>query len=280
MATKPMTSAPRGTRNHTLRLFVIALCTLLLVNCYRTPNSVSDPTLYALLWVRTSAEYEALCRQTFNIALEHVRREIKRQGVQTNDKPPAVVMDLDETVLDNSAYNVRLIKGGLRFSHDSWRRWNRENADEITLVPGAKQFIKAIEKEDVKVIFVSNRSIVIKDITTDILLKFDLARKEELLSNDPPKLLLRKLTSSKESRRETVRKHYNIIAFIGDNLGDFSDDFRSPTVNSIDERREKVGAHADQWGTNWFVMPNPLYGYWTRYIDWDEPERHFANTSN
>ncbi len=275
MATKSANVPPRN--HYILRILLIALATLLLVNCYRTSNPVSDPALSALFWMRTAAEYEALCRQTFNAALEHIRREIKSSGAQTSVQPVAVVMDLDETVLDNSAYNVSLIKAGQKYSHQSWQRWNRENADEIRLVPGAKEFIKAVEKEGVKVIFISNRSFVIRDITIDILVKFDLARREELLNDDPPKLLLRKITSSKESRRATVREHYNVIAFVGDNLGDFSDDFRSPVVNSIAERREKVRTHSDNWGTRWFVMPNPLYGYWTRFIDWEQPARSLEN---
>lgn len=269
----------KNTRSQTKPFFLIALSATLLINCQQ--NALADNSvLHALIWMRTSGEYKALCLQTFNIALQHVRVGVRQRHVQTNPKPPAVIMDLDETVLDNTAYNVYLFRAGLKHSPLRWQGWNRENVDKIGLVPGAKAFIKAVENEGARVVFISNRSSTIREITTTILLKFDLARKEELLNDDPPKLLLRKLTSSKESRRAAVREHYNIIAIIGDNLGDFSDDFRSPAINSIEERREQVRAYADEWGTKWFVMPNPLYGYWTRLIDWDHPERHFRSVSH
>ena len=230
-----------------------------------------------LLWMRMSGEYAALCRQTFNVALERVRYEMKtRKG---GSRPAAVIMDLDETVLDNSAYSFFLLRNGLRHHETHWNNWNRDNTDQVGLVPGAKQFIKAVENEGVRIVFVSNRSDTLRDTTVKILLGLELATPAEL--NDPGnvKLLLRKKKSSKQSRRDIVSAKYDVIALLGDNLNDFSDAFRSPTVGSIDERRAAVQRHADQWGMRWFVLPNPIYGYWTRYIDWDETEQYFEHSN-
>lgn len=226
----------------------------------------------ALLWMRTSAEYEALCRQTFNVALERVRHEMKtRKG----SRPAAVIMDLDETVLDNSGYSFFLLSNGLRHHETHWNSWNRENAGQVGLVPGAKEFVKAVEDKGVQIVFVSNRSNTLRDTTRKILLKLDLATEAELADPNAVKLLLRQDTSSKQGRRDTVMSKYDVIALLGDNLNDFSDAFRSPAVGSIDERRATVKGHADQWGTRWFVLPNPIYGYWTRYIEWEKTEQYF-----
>jgi acid phosphatase len=226
----------------------------------------------ALLWMRTSGEYDALCRQAFNVALERVRNDMKtRKG----SRPAAVVMDLDETVLDNSGYSFFLLRNGLRHHETHWNAWNRENTGQVGIVPGVKEFIKAVENEGVQIVYVSNRSTALRDTTIKILLELDLATRAEL--NDPSsvKLLLRERTSSKQSRRDIVTASYDVIALLGDNLNDFSDAFRSPAVNSIDERRGAVKRHTDQWGTRWFVLPNPIYGYWTRYIDWGAVEQYF-----
>jgi 5'-nucleotidase (lipoprotein e(P4) family) len=226
----------------------------------------------ALLWMRTSGEYEALCRQTFNVALERVRNEMQ---TRKEGRAAAVIMDLDETVLDNSGYSFFLLRNGLRHHETHWNSWNRQNIGQVGLVPGAKQFIKAVENEGVRIVFVSNRSSTLRDTTQKILLKLDVATEAELADPNAVKLLLRQNTSSKQSRRDTVMSKYDVIALLGDNLNDFSSAFRSPAVNSIDERRAAVQRHTDQWGIRWFVLPNPIYGYWTRYINWDEVRHYF-----
>lgn len=239
--------------------------------------SDSDSVLRALLWIRTSGEYEALCLQTFNTALTHVRNTVRIPSADNAAKPPAVVMDLDETVLDTSGYSVYLLSNGLKHHEAHWLKWNREHLDQIGLVPGAKQFIKDVENEDVHVVFVSNRSNAGRDDTIQVLRKFDLATQAALDDPNGIKLLLRTNTSSKQSRRDKVTDKYTVIALLGDNLNDFSDDFRSPAVNSIDERRAMVRKHAADWGSRWYVLPNPIYGNWTRYIDWNNVDQYFTN---
>lgn len=241
--------------------------------------SQRDSILRALLWLRTSGEYEAICLQTFNTALRHVRGAVKIHPAGTDTKPPAVVMDLDETVLDTSGYSVYLLSKGLEHDEAHWMTWNQENADQIGLVPGAKQFIKDIEREGVHVVFVSNRQDAGRGGTMQILRKLDLATQAALDDPSGIKLLLRKNSSSKQGRRDIVNEKYTVIALLGDNLNDFSDDFRSPSVNSIDERRAIVRKHAAEWGSRWYVLPNPIYGYWTRYIDWRKPGQYFRQSS-
>jgi acid phosphatase len=240
-------------------------------------TSDHDSVLRALLWLRTSGEYEALCLQTFNTALAYVRNAVRTTSVNRGAKPPAVVMDLDETVLDTSGYSAYLLSNGLKHHEAHWLNWNREHLDQIGLVPGAKQFIKDVEREGVYVVFISNRSNAGRRGTIQVLRRFDLATQAALDHPNAIKLLLRTNTSSKQSRRDKVNDKYTVIALLGDNLNDFADDFRSPAVNSIDERRAMVRKHAADWGSRWYVLPNPIYGNWTRYIDWNNAEQHFNN---
>jgi 5'-nucleotidase (lipoprotein e(P4) family) len=239
--------------------------------------SDSDSLLRALLWLRTSGEYQALCLQTFNAALAQVRAAVKASPASKVAKPFAVVMDLDETVLDTSGYSVYLLNKGLRHHEAHWLKWSREHMDQIGLVPGAKQFIKDVESEGIYVVFISNRSDTGRDGTIRILRKFDVATQAALDDPNGVKLLLRTETSSKQSRRDKVNNKYTVIALLGDNLNDFSNDFRAPAVNSIEERRAMVRKHGADWGSRWYVLPNPIYGNWTRYIDWNNAEQYLEH---
>ncbi|MFQ5994832.1 MAG: 5'-nucleotidase, lipoprotein e(P4) family [Acidiferrobacterales bacterium] len=236
-------------------------------------QSARDSALRGVLWRRTSAEYEALCRQIYHGAWLHVRSELVKRIARP--KPLAVILDLDETVLNNSGYSAHLIQNGLKHSQALWQTWNRNNVDNIGLVPGAKTFIKAVQQKNVHVAFISNRSEKIRDVTVEILVNLGLGEEQDLLDRDTLRLLLRKGSGSKRARRQTVMHNYEVIALLGDNLGDFSDDFRSPTVKSIAERQYKVQQHNARWGTRWFVLPNSTYGYWTRFIDWQRAEVYF-----
>ncbi|MSO23538.1 MAG: hypothetical protein EXQ58_09865 [Acidobacteria bacterium] len=110
---------------------------------------IPPPHLHANLWMQTSAEYQALCRQTFNAALKEFKQAVKsakrRQGrpVGPDKKPLAVVADLDETILDNARFQSEMDvavwanRKDTGYTPDRWKQWERENAEEVGLVPGA-----------------------------------------------------------------------------------------------------------------------------------------------
>ncbi|MBT6712482.1 MAG: hypothetical protein HOB17_01045, partial [Candidatus Marinimicrobia bacterium] len=52
-------------------------------------------------WVTGSDEYKSLCEQTYHLAWQKVK-----ESVDTDIGNLAIVMDLDETVMDNSQYQV------------------------------------------------------------------------------------------------------------------------------------------------------------------------------
>jgi 5'-nucleotidase (lipoprotein e(P4) family) len=239
----------------------------------QTARPAQDHALRALLWMRTSGEYEALCRQIYNSALEHVRRQLQ---ARTAGRPPAVIMDLDETVLDNSAYQAYLSGAGAPHSQARWLEWQSANVHKIGLVPGAREFIQQAEQRGVHVAFITNRPGALREPTIKLLAELGLARSEDLTDPSKLKLLMRADGRSKDDRRAAVMAKYDVIALFGDNLNDFSDDFGRPATKTIGERRAAVLRHAEQWGTRWFVLPNPVYGDWMRFIDWDRVQDYFA----
>jgi len=193
-------------------------------------------------WVRESSEYNNLCAQIFTQARKEI---IKTTKSERNRKNHAVVVDLDETVLDNSRYQVERWEAGLSFTQDSWSNWvNREEAE---LISGAKVFLTAIRKEGVQVIFLSNRM--------DSNLKPTIRNLEALEVLDPSDLfLLRKNKfDTKETRRSEVlegkgrmKKHgpLKVIGYVGDQMGDF------PNESKAD------------FGKINFLLPNSMYGKW------------------
>src|SRR5262245_38951070 len=135
------------------------------------------PHLHANLWMQTSAEYQAVCHQTFNSALKEVKQAVKsakrRDGrpVGPEKKPLAVVADLDETILDNARFQSEMDAAVLLnckdsgYSPERWKGWEQENAEEVGLLPGAGSFISEVEKLKVVVVYVSNRVEALKDGT-------------------------------------------------------------------------------------------------------------------
>ena len=83
---------------------------------------------------------------------------------------------------------------------------------------------------------------------------------------DSTHVLLKKDTSSKDSRRAQVMEAYHILLFVGDNLGDFDGIFDN---RSDDYGKPQVRAHEDQFGGRFIVLPNPVYGSWQRALTED-----------
>ncbi len=229
----------------------------------RNPDAQAD-RLYAQIWMESSPEYHALCLQAFNAALLAVRDQVARapemQGrpVGATGKPLAVVADLDETVLDNSGYQRQLVLAGKEFSPASWNRWVQQISG-VALVPGAARFISAVESLGVTVVYVSNRPDQFRQSTIRTLELLGL-NVQGLDDPDRPRLQLRTDSSDKGPRRQRTLQHFEVIAFLGDNIEDF------PAL--LGERpadlRAEVDRYLELWGTRWFVLPNPVYGSWTR----------------
>ena len=244
-----------------------------------TGSALADNNNFnSLLWMQTSAEYKANTTQAYNTALrnidaalcDHTWTAAKEQVGNYSSLPPAIVMDIDETVLDNSRYMGRVVLENGEWNAVTWNEWVALQA--ATAVPGAVEFIKAMRDKNVRVIFISNRECrkggspgagsCQEASTIENLAKVgvpDVLPEDVLLFGEEDSW-----TSENKSRREYVSKKYRIVMLFGDDLGDFLADVKSNITPQ--ERDRLVSENNNNWGWKWFVLPNPTYGSWINIL--------------
>lgn len=246
----------------------------------QSPPNPAERELLSDLYIQTSAEYNALCEQTYRYAWDSLLAQLPKY--EKDPKPLAVVMDLDETVVDNSRYQSWLYANSMTFTRPTWAEWEKPGNDQVGLVPGALSFIKNVEnygKRKIDVVYISNRRD--RDGTLDLLKRLGLAT-----DRIDERLHVRTNGRDKESRRELVRKKYNIAMLIGDNLADLSSDFWPKGYDSekdrdnldaqtaaVKYRLAAVERHKKRFGEDWIILPNPVYGDWLDVLG-GQPAKH------
>ncbi|MGB2867302.1 MAG: 5'-nucleotidase, lipoprotein e(P4) family [Bacteroidota bacterium] len=207
----------------------------------------NEHTTLALLWFQTSAECRALYYQAFNNA----RHELDEYLLTHKPaKKPAVIVDIDDTILDDSPHSVMLLKENQIFPYryDEWI----EGAKEEPL-PGGLEFLKYASSRGVDVYYISNRLAAQLPATVKNLQAFGFPQAEE------SHILLMGKESSKELRRQSVAADHEVILLMGDNLNDLSNVFEN---KSIAGRAEEVDKVKELFGPKYIVLPNPVYGAW------------------
>jgi acid phosphatase len=242
--------------------------------------------LYADLWVQTSAEYVACCLQTYQLAGDRVEQEVEKLRADDahvpNDQrglPPAVIMDLDETVLDNAVYQTYLYDIGQNYTEENWTHFQKENPSSIRLVPGAKDFIDRVESLGATVVYITNREEPIRQATVDTLNQWGINTAGLDDPNSTRLLMQTHGESVKKPRRDVVRAKYRVLALLGDQLGDFSDEFAPNHDDTAAARREAAYEYKRMWGNRWFVLPNPVYGQWQQVLR-GPPEQYLRRAAN
>ena len=213
-----------------------------------TGNSmVIQGPLWGAVWQQRASEYKALCYQAYNIA--RLRLDMILQ--QQHDKPLAIVTDIDETVLDNSPYEIHRALQDSAYSDETWMEWTAKV--ECDTVPGALSFLKYAALKGVRVFYITNRLEAERTPTLQDLQRWNFpdARHDHLF--------LKQTTSGKEQRRSIVAKDHEIILLMGDNLSDFSAVFDK---KPFDERNARTMDNASLFGDKFIVLPNAMYGDW------------------
>lgn len=209
----------------------------------------AHPLGMAVRWVRESAEHRAAFLQTYRAATAHVEREAASRASGTW----AVVLDADETVIDNSLHELERVKKGIPFGSESWREWTARR--EATPLPGAAAFLARVRGLGGRIAIVTNRSAAECPDTEAVFRAHDLAYDVMLCRPEAGR-------SDKNPRFEAVARGttpaglppLEIVAFLGDNIRDF------PGLDqSIREREDEAFA---AFGARFFVLPNPMYGSW------------------
>ena len=241
----------------------------------------ADDNLNAVLWMQTSAEYAAASQTVYRAAADKLDLALKEKNWDAlvpgeranaaNGLKPAVLMDVDETVLDNSPYQARLVQHGKAFDDISWDAWVAEK--KAKPVPGVVDFAKAATAKGVTILYVSNRAEHLQAATLANLRNVGLP-----VADDSVFLGLGTFVegceqngSEKNCRRQLAGRKYRVLMQFGDQLGDFV----QVVANTPADRARLQDEYADWFGERWWMLPNPTYGSWEPALfnnAWDQPQ--------
>lgn len=244
------------------RLLLIALCSFLLTTTVCRANStvedtidarylLNEQTVMGIVWMRCSGEYRALCYQAYNSALRAVTSAVDNKS--EDSKPLAFILDCDETILDNSIYEGALVGTTDSYSIPSFSAWIREvRADAM---PGAVELLNKIDKLGVSIFYVSNREADTEAATIENLKRLGFPQADAYHVVFPNN----KKDYNKESRQDEIANEYEVIAYMGDSMTDFHLGLRG---KSFIEAQKVADDNADEFGTRYIILPNPMYGSW------------------
>lgn len=233
------------------------------------PTTVNnDYQIGATLFMQKAAEYRALCFQAFYWGKRTLDDDVKlskKLPKAERKKPRAVVVDIDETVLDNSPAQAYGIKNKLPFNLKDWYAWGEMR--KAKAIPGAVDFANYARQKGVRIFYVSNRDDVQQQATMDNLKSAgfpDISAENVLLRQRDAN---GRYVSTKEPRRLAIAEKYRIVILMGDNLNDHADFFESKSVAG---RFAEVEKARDLWGNKFIVLPNAMYGEWESAIYRDD----------
>ncbi|HWP54956.1 MAG TPA: 5'-nucleotidase, lipoprotein e(P4) family [Pyrinomonadaceae bacterium] len=208
----------------------------------------------AVLWMQTSGERAALSYQAFSLARMMLDRDLRTRSRMRR----AVIVDIDETIMDNGRNQAWLIKNQQIYNDENWLAW--VNRAEATAIPGAVEFLNYASSRGVRVFYITNRKAAEKEGTAANLRKLGFPKV------DDETLLVRTDTksSSKEPRRQAVSAKYRVVLLMGDNLNDFSDVFENAKTSA--GRMTVTEQNKAKFGSRFIVLPNPMYGDWENAI--------------
>jgi 5'-nucleotidase (lipoprotein e(P4) family) len=237
-----------------MKLAIGAAGALVAVALWTSVSAQPPPQQTGIKYVRDSEEYAVLTRQVYRVAA----LAIGRYASGTHDERWAVVLDIDETALDNSTYQLERAAYGLPYDETSWRAW--VNRREATAVPGVTDFVNAVRRAGGHVGWITNRDSSLTEATRANLNRVG-------LWTDDDRLCAQKAAQDTKAmrRRELVTGNGDcawagapkrVVAFVGDQIGDFP---------GVSEQIPETGT--DQaFGRTCFLLPNPMYGKWTTEV--------------
>ena len=243
-------------------------------------SSTTSPheNLNAVLWMQTALEYQASALQAYRAARLQLdaaladrswTAAIEQNAAEASQLPPAVILDVDETVLDNSYYQARMVRDNTPYTTGTWDPWVLEM--RATAIPGAREFTQYAAQKGVAVFYVTNRTANLEEATRRNLAaeKFPLGENVDtvLTRGERPEWS----ASAKGPRRAFIAGSYRILLLVGDDLSDFVVDASGTPA----EREQRTLPYAEWWGRRWIMLPNPTYGSWERAVVGNEKD-HLA----
>jgi len=212
-------------------------------------TAISPAARNDIHWFRSSAEYRGITIEVYRAAAARLPDLARGLGAGTW----AVILDADETVLDNSLHERRLADRNESFTESEWTRWVREGA--ATAIPGAVDFTRLVHRLGGRVAIVTNRADSLCAPTRENLRAVGI--EADIVLCQPG------TESDKNPRFERIQHGtavsgvpaLDVVEWVGDNIQDF------PNLNQ--SIRDTPGRYAD-FGLRFFLLSNPMYGSWTR----------------
>ncbi|MTI39592.1 5'-nucleotidase, lipoprotein e(P4) family [Fulvivirga lutimaris] len=234
-----------------LLLFLYSACTAQVQTTSTEVSAeaeISNQLGGAVLWYQNSAEMKLSYYQSYQYAKMMLDNKLERSRLA---KPAAVVLDIDETVLDNSPYEAQIFDKGETYKSESWHKWTEEA--RAAALPGALDFVEYAKSRGVEVFYISNRSVSELEPTIKNL------KKEKFPNASEEFVMLKSETSDKTERRNKVLESHTVLVYVGDNLTDYSELFADRDKNMGKDLVEK---YKDELLSNFVMLPNPMYGEW------------------
>ena len=224
-------------------------------------RDIKEQNILSVLYQQTAAERLAGSLQTFKLAKHALDNALADPswsalpGQIVKGKKPAIIVDVDETILDNTVYEARMILDGTKYP-EGWISWGKETA--AVEVPGAKDFLNYAASKGITIFYITNRVIELKDATkknlSNLGIPWDQTKNTILMRGE------NNWNSDKGPRRALVSNQYRVLLMVGDNLGDFVD--AKDNNLSPSNRKNIVEKYSDYWGVKWFMLQNIAYGDW------------------
>lgn len=259
---------------NSLKLFSLML---LLSACAKPQSEVGTEPEHAILWTSYAAEYQALSAQVYAQATRDLPRLLADKSwsavpgqTDYSDKPAAIILDVDETVLSSSDMERTLVP------YTTQRQYEWGLSHQATPLRGVVDFVAAAERLNIEVFFVTNRPCMkydgadgdcpIEQGTIDDLREVGIETDPDhaLFANEQPDWDREKVT-----RREYVAKTHRVLMLVGDDYADFvacaRPDPRKPCTEGATRasREAALDTYNSYWGNGWYILPNPMYGSWT-----------------
>jgi len=215
---------------------------------YFERQQVAEENVMSAVWMQNSAEYRALCYQAYNA----VKKSVDEALLTIHEKPLAIVLDIDETILDNSPSKVAHIGDGKKFVRQEWVDWCK--AVKAEAMPGAVDCLKYVASKNVEIFYISNRHM---DTEFDSSVKN--LKNLDFPYVDRNHMLFKTNTSDKQARFDEVLQKYEVILFMGDSAGDFPlNAYNKLTA----ERNSIIDQNKNDFGKKFIALPNTVYGGW------------------
>ncbi|MBL7962962.1 MAG: hypothetical protein JNM31_03870 [Flavobacteriales bacterium] len=213
----------------------------------------------AVLWQHTSSEARMAFLQAYELAALKLEANLARHAERRAAglvRTPAVIVDVDETVLDNSLYEVERIAMHTTYDSASWAAWVLRQ--EAVAIPGALEFLQLAERRGCTIFYLTNRSQAECKATV-----YNLRAKGFPMADEDHVWCMEASGSDKTARRARVASSYDIVLLVGDQLRDFDERFKD---RNADYGRELVSAYADTLQRYFVLLPNPMYGTWRDHL--------------